>query len=117
DPLPARLAVTGLECDGGSIADGVLTWSLAALGEQQGASCVVGVVLESLPPGGSVVNQASVEYVAGDGQLVRFTARTVVGTMPPPRVESVTVSGAPTTRDSIDPALSADGSILVFSSL
>lgn len=117
DALPANLTVTGLDCAGGVIEEGVLTWSLAGLDDQEGASCDVAVTLDAIAGDGSVVNEASVRYTNGSGQIIRYSTVAAVGTVAPPRLESVTVSGAPTTEDSIEPALSADGSILVFSSL
>jgi uncharacterized repeat protein (TIGR01451 family) len=117
DELPGNLSVTALDCNGATITDGVLLWSVPGLAEGEGTDCAITVNIDSVVGDGRIVNVASVSYAGADGQVTEYTTTSLVSTVQPPQIESLTITGEPTTEDSVDPVLSADGSILVFSSL
>lgn len=112
--LPAGLALRPGNCDAGA-SNGVVTWPIGGLGVGASANCVLGTEVTALPAGCSrdctLTVSVSAQYTGG-----QTTTEALVGTLVPPKVETVTASGAPATRDSIKPSLSGSGDLLVFSS-
>jgi hypothetical protein len=110
----SQISVTDVQCNA-TITDGGIEWPIGALADGDGATCTFGARVDALAAGCTSRCQITVTVTASySGGQTRTNA--VIGTLVPPQVESTTVTGEPTTRDSIAPALSANGGMIVFGS-
>jgi Tol biopolymer transport system component len=113
--LPAAVTVTGDDCAQADLDGRNLEWRLAGLDAGASAACTIDVVVDAVGTGGQLVAIAEADYTGPDG-VVHLDTRAVVGTLSLPQLVTGTYDGAPTTEDSIEPSLSADGRLLVFTS-
>lgn len=116
----SRFGIEQIGCDA-SGGDGGLNWFIGGLDAGAVASCPFTGRLVALDPNCTtrceLAVQAQVYLQVTGGSSLAATSQAVVGVLAPPGVTSKTVTGAPTTQDSVAPSLSADGSLLVFSSM
>jgi Tol biopolymer transport system component len=110
----SQISATDVQCNA-TITDGGIDWRIGSLADGASATCTFGARVEALPAGCTSRCQITVMVTASyaGGQI---TTNAVIGTLAPPKRVSTTVTGDPTTRDSVQPALSADGSVIAFSS-
>lgn len=110
--LPAELSYVGSNC--ASASGGSVTWPLPnGLASGETASCKVSVRLSRIPSGESVLTTARAQFTILSSTFTRFTSE-LIGTTRRARPLSGTRSGMPTTEDSVTPAISGDGSVVLF---
>lgn len=113
--LPAQVSLQGSPC---FVAGGNgLVWTLPAVQAGATASCAVTVKVASLPTNSVLRASAAASFNFASGQSGTVSNAQEIGAVQAARQAARTLSGNPTTRASLHPKLSADGKIVVFSSL
>jgi uncharacterized repeat protein (TIGR01451 family) len=113
--LPAQLALQSSPCFAAG-GNGLL-WALPAVQAGATTSCAMTVKVLALPPNATLRTSAAASFTLASGQSGTASNAQEVGTVQLASQVARTLSGNPTTRPSLHPRLSADGKIVVFSSL